>query len=92
MYVEVVTAAGPLTADTVEELLAVGGRYTSRVTLTVGDRTVQLPVLGVCGDELGVTAGTAITVEADRGHRPADAEDRAALAEVVAVLARRAGG
>lgn len=92
VYVEQFTAAGPLTIETVEELLTVGARHTSRLTLTVGDRTVQLPVLGVCWDELGITAGTAITVEADRGHRPDGADDRAALADFVATFTRLTGG
>ncbi|MEU4811987.1 hypothetical protein ACFV24_30245 [Nocardia fluminea] len=88
MYIEEFSAAGPLTERAVEELMTVANRYTSAITLTVGERTVQLPVLPVCWDELRVRAGTAITVEADRGHRPADLEDRTALTDFVTTFQR----
>ncbi|MEV6224962.1 hypothetical protein AB0M13_25250 [Nocardia fluminea] len=88
MYIEEFSAAGPLTERAVEELMTVANRYTSAITLTIGERTVQLPVLPVCWDELSVRAGTAITVEADRGHRPADLEDRTALTDFVTTFQR----
>ncbi|GGN92634.1 hypothetical protein [Nocardia rhizosphaerihabitans] len=88
MYIEEFPAAGPLTEDAVDALMTVAGRYTSALTLTVADRTVQLPVLPVCWNELSIRAGTPITVEADRGYRPVDAEDRTALADFVATFQR----
>ncbi|MFD3429043.1 hypothetical protein [Nocardia fluminea] len=88
MYIEEFSAAGPLTERAVEELMTVANRYTSAITLTIGERTVQLPVLPVCWDELRVRTGTAITVEADRGHRPADLEDRTALTDFVTTFQR----
>ncbi|MFD3510805.1 hypothetical protein [Nocardia sp. NPDC058666] len=91
MYIEEFTAAGPLTEQAVDELMTVATRYTSAITLTVGERTVQLPVLPVCWDELPVRAGTSITVEADRGYRPVDVEDRTALADFVRTFQRATG-
>ncbi|MFC9477123.1 hypothetical protein ACWF99_33230 [Nocardia sp. NPDC055002] len=91
MYLEEFSAAGPLTERAVEELMTVANKYTSAITLTVGERTVQLPVLPVCWDELRVGAGTAITVEADRGYRPADLEDRTALTDFVSTFQRATG-
>ncbi|MFC8386755.1 hypothetical protein [Nocardia sp. NPDC057272] len=91
MYIEEFSAAGPLTERAVEELMTVANKYTSAITLTVGERTVQLPVLPVCWDELRVGAGTAITVEADRGYRPADLEDRTALTDFVSTFQRATG-
>ncbi|MFD3745948.1 hypothetical protein [Nocardia sp. NPDC058633] len=91
MYIEGFTAAGALTEHAVEELMTVANKYTSAITLTVAERTVQLPVLPVCWDELGVRAGTAITVEADRGYRPADLEDRTALTDFVTTFQRATG-
>ncbi|WP_280345909.1 hypothetical protein [Nocardia neocaledoniensis] len=88
MYIEEFTAAGPLTEDAVEALMTVAGRYTSALTLTVADRTVQLPVLPVCWTELDLRAGATVTVEAARGHRPVDAEDRAALRDFVDTFQR----
>ncbi|MEV0336758.1 hypothetical protein [Nocardia sp. NPDC050717] len=88
MYIEEFTAAGPLTEDAVEALVAVAGRYTSALTLTVAERTVQLPVLPVCWTELPLRAGTTVTVEAARGYRPVDTEDRAALRDFVATFQR----
>ncbi|MGW6817174.1 hypothetical protein [Nocardia sp. NPDC055050] len=91
MYIEEFSAAGPLTERAVEELMTVANKYTSAITLTVGERTVQLPVLPVCWDELRVAAGTPITVEADRGYRPADLEDRTALTDFVSTFQRATG-
>ncbi|MFC9665537.1 hypothetical protein ACFVJ5_35365 [Nocardia sp. NPDC127606] len=91
VYIEEFAAAGPLTERAVEELMTVANKYTSAITLTVGERTVQLPVLPVCWDELRVGAGTAITVEADRGYRPADLEDRTALTDFVTTFQRATG-
>ncbi|MFD4462738.1 hypothetical protein [Nocardia sp. NPDC058480] len=91
MYIEEFNAAGPLTEQAVEELMTVANKYTSAITMTVGERTVQLPVLPVCWDELPVRAGTAITVEADRGYRPADPEDRTALTDFVTTFQRATG-
>ncbi len=91
MYLEEFRAAGPLTERAVEELMTIANKYTSAITLTVGERTVQLPVLPVCWDELRVGAGTAITVEADRGYRPAELEDRAALTDFVTTFQRATG-
>ncbi|MGW0330135.1 hypothetical protein [Nocardia sp. NPDC003183] len=91
MYIEEFSAAGPLTERAVEELMTVANKYTSAITLTVGERTVQLPVLPVCWDELRVGAGTAITVEADHGYRPADLEDRTALTDFVSTFQRATG-
>ncbi|MFC6013421.1 hypothetical protein [Nocardia lasii] len=91
MYIEEFTAAGPLTEGAVEELLSVAGRYTSAITLTVAERTVQLPVLGVCWTELGIRAGTSIIVEADRGYRPTDLEDGVALRAFVTTFQRETG-
>lgn len=89
MYIEEFTAAGPLTEQAVEELMTVANRYTSAITMTIGERTVQLPVLPVCWGELPVRTGTAITVEADRGYRPA--EDRTALTDFVTTFQRATG-
>ena len=91
MYIVEFAAAGPLTEQAVEALMTVANRYTSAITLTVGERTVQLPVLPVCWDELPVRAGTSITVEADRGYRPADLEDRTALTDFVSTFQRATG-
>ncbi|MGW6427265.1 hypothetical protein ACWF82_31730 [Nocardia sp. NPDC055053] len=88
MYIEEFTAAGPLTEDAVEELMTVAGRYTSALTLTVDDRTIQLPVLPVCWTELPLRKGTAVTVEAARGYRPVDTEDRTALRDFVTTFQR----
>ncbi|MFC4127098.1 hypothetical protein [Nocardia rhizosphaerae] len=86
MYLERFTAAGPLTEEAVEELAALATRYTCALTLTVAERTVQLPVLPVCWRELPIRAGTAVTVEAARGHRHGEA--RAALRDFVATFGR----
>lgn len=91
MYIEEFPAAGPLTEDAVDALITVAGRYTSALTLTVADRTVQLPVLPVCWTELPIRAGTTITIEAARGHRPPDAEDRRALRDFVDTFQRATG-
>ncbi|MFD4353745.1 hypothetical protein ACFWPX_14400 [Nocardia sp. NPDC058518] len=91
MYIEEFAAAGPLTEQAVEELMTVANKYTSAITLTVGERTVQLPVLPVCWDELPVRAGTSITVEADRGYRPTGLEDRTALTDFVTTFQRATG-
>ncbi|MGS2809861.1 hypothetical protein [Nocardia sp. MW-W600-9] len=91
MYIEEFPAAGPLTENAVDALLTVAGRYTSALTLTVADRTVQLPVLPVCWTELPIRAGTPITIEAARGHRPPDAEDRRALRDFVDTFQRATG-
>ncbi|MGW6725928.1 hypothetical protein ACWF9G_08485 [Nocardia sp. NPDC055029] len=88
MYIEEFTAAGPLTEAAVEELMTVASRYTSALTLTVADRTIQLPVLPVCWTELPLRAGTAVTVEAARGYRPVGTEDRAALRDFVTTFQR----
>ncbi|MFE1596778.1 hypothetical protein [Nocardia sp. NPDC058705] len=85
MYIEEFTAGGPLTEHAVEELMTVANKYRTSITLTVGERTVQLPVLPVCWDELPVRAGTSITVEADRG---ADLENRTALTDFVTTFQR----
>ncbi|MFI5502754.1 hypothetical protein ACIA5E_27170 [Nocardia asteroides] len=91
MYIEEFTAAGPLTEDAVEALTSLGLRYTSALTLTVADRTVQLPVLPVCWTELPIRAGTPVTVEAANGHRPPDLEDRTALRAFVDTFQRTTG-
>ncbi|MFD3707173.1 hypothetical protein ACFWUP_28895 [Nocardia sp. NPDC058658] len=85
MYIEEFTAGGPLTEHAVEELMTVANKYRTSITLTVGERTVQLPVLPVCWDELSVRAGTSITVEADRGT---DLENRTALTDFVTTFQR----
>ncbi|KAF0845644.1 hypothetical protein [Nocardia caishijiensis] len=63
MYIEQFSAAGQLTDQAVEELMTVATSRTPAITLTVGARTVQLPVLPVCWPELAVGAGTPVTVE-----------------------------
>ncbi|WP_410875361.1 hypothetical protein [Nocardia sp. A7] len=88
MYIEEFTAAGPLTERAVEELMTVANKYTSAITLTVGERTVQLPVLPVCWDELPVRAGSSITVEVGRG---ADLENRTALTDFITTFQRATG-
>ncbi len=88
MYIEEFTAAGPLTEHAVEELMTVANRYTSAITITIGARTVQLPVLPVCWNELSVRAGTMITVEANRG---ADLDNRTALTDFVTTFQRATG-
>jgi len=91
VYIEEFPAAGPLTEDAVDALMTVAGRYTSALTLTVADRTVQLPVLPVCWTELPIRAGTPITIEAARGHRPPDTEDRTALRDFVTTFQHATG-
>lgn len=88
MYIEEFIAAGPLTERAVEELMSVANRHTSAITLTVNERTVQLPVLPVCWDELAVRAGSSITVEVGRG---ADLENRTALTDFIETFQRATG-
>ncbi|MCA2209137.1 hypothetical protein [Nocardia rosealba] len=63
MYIEQFSAAGQLTEQAVENLMTVATSRTPAITMTIGTRTVQLPVLPVCWPELDVRAGTPITVE-----------------------------
>jgi hypothetical protein len=61
-----------------------GGRGgTSQVTVAANDRSVNLPVLPWCWSELGIGKDTRVTITAQGGYRPADPEDRRALAELI---------
>lgn len=82
MYIDQFTARGPLTETEIDELLDVAAKYTSRITVTCGDRSVHAPVLPWCWDTLPVRAGATVSVTAEGGRR-GDEEDRLALREFV---------
>ncbi|GAA5058203.1 hypothetical protein [Nocardia callitridis] len=83
MYVEKFQSAGDLTAEIAEDLAALSGRYSSRITVSSNGRSVQSTVLPVYWDVLRVVAGSAISVTAEGGHQPRDEEDRRALRDFV---------
>ncbi|WP_040776295.1 hypothetical protein [Nocardia pneumoniae] len=82
MYVEEFQATGPLTAEIAEELAALSGRYTSRLTISSNGRSVHAPVLPVCWDVLRIGAGSTVSVTAEGGHL-AHEEGRRALRDFV---------
>ncbi|WP_280434383.1 hypothetical protein [Nocardia carnea] len=83
MYVEEIRSPGALTAESAEELAASAVGYTSRITVAAGGHAVNLPVLPWCWADLGIAAGTQVTITAEAGSRPPDLEDRRALEAVV---------
>ncbi|MFI5716413.1 HPr family phosphocarrier protein [Nocardia sp. NPDC051750] len=83
MYVEEFRAPGALTAEFAEELAVSAAGYSSRITLSAHEHAVNLPVLPWCWAELGIRAGTRVTITAEGGHRPPDLEDRQALDALV---------
>ncbi|MEV6430156.1 hypothetical protein [Nocardia sp. NPDC051463] len=83
VYVEEFVAVGAMTADTAEDLAAVAGRYTTRITVSSNGHTVQALVLPYCWTDLRIVAGSTISVTADSGYRPPDSEDRRAIRDFV---------
>lgn len=83
MYIEEFRSAGALTAESAEELAASAAGYTSRITVAANHHAVNLPVLPWCWAELGIGAGTRVTITAEGGRRPPDLEDRRALDTLV---------
>lgn len=79
MYIEEFRAAGALTTESAEELAAMAGRYTSRITVSSNDRSVHALILPWCWEELRLRAGSTVTVTAEHGHRPDLGEDRQAI-------------
>ncbi|QBS43988.1 hypothetical protein DMB37_31740 [Nocardia sp. CS682] len=79
MYVEEFRIAGPLTAESAEELLAGMIGYTSRIIVSSNGRSVHAPLLPSCWDVLRLRAGSTVTVTAEHGHRPELDEDRQAI-------------
>jgi len=47
---------------------------------------VHAPLLPLCWADLGIAAGTTVTVTVDNGHHPPDIEDRRALGEFVSTF------
>ncbi|TLF80912.1 hypothetical protein [Nocardia cyriacigeorgica] len=83
MYFEEFDSPGALSLDTAEALHDVAGRYTSTIVITANAHSVHAPLLPLCWEDLGIDAGTTVTVTADNGHYPPDVEDRRALGEFV---------
>ncbi|ONM48682.1 HPr family phosphocarrier protein [Nocardia donostiensis] len=83
MYFEEFPSPGALTADTAASLADTAGKFSSYLTITANDHSVNAPVLPWCWAELGIQAGTPVIVTTDRGHRPTGLEDRRALAAFV---------
>lgn len=83
MYVEEIRSPGALTTESAEELAMSAAGYTSRITVAAGGHTVNLPVLPWCWTDLGIGAGTRVTITVEGGNRPPDLEDRRALQAVV---------
>ncbi|WP_280234438.1 HPr family phosphocarrier protein [Nocardia cyriacigeorgica] len=79
MYFEEFDSPGALSPATAEALVDVAGRYSSTIVITANDHSVHAPLLPLCWADLGIAAGTTVTVTADKGHRPPDVEDRSAL-------------
>ncbi|MBF6439337.1 hypothetical protein [Nocardia cyriacigeorgica] len=88
MYFEEFDSPGALTRDAAEALLDVAGRYSSTIVVTANAHSVHAPLLPLCWEELGIAAGTAVTVTADNGHQPPDLEDRRALGDFVGSFRR----
>ncbi len=86
MYVEEIRSPGALTTESAEELAMSAAGYTSRITVAAGGHAVNLPVLPWCWTDLGIRAGTRVTITAEGGSRPPDREDRQALEAVVTCL------
>ncbi|NEW40156.1 hypothetical protein GV794_13005 [Nocardia cyriacigeorgica] len=83
MYFEEFDSPGALSLETAEALLDVAGRYSSTLVITANAHSVHAPLLPLCWEDLGITAGTTVTVTADSGHHPPDIEDRHALGDFV---------
>ncbi|MFI9505436.1 hypothetical protein [Nocardia sp. NPDC052566] len=83
MYFEEFEAAGALTVDIAEDLAALAGRYSSRITVNSGGRSVQALVLPAAWDVLRIRAGSVVSVTAEHGHRAAGDEDRLAIRDFV---------
>ncbi|MFE3444100.1 hypothetical protein ACFXNW_13790 [Nocardia sp. NPDC059180] len=83
LYFEEFDSPGALSLDTAEALLEVAGRYSSTIVITANDHSVHAPLLPLCWTDLGISAGTTVTVTADKGHHSPDTEDRRALGEFV---------
>ncbi|MFD6160459.1 hypothetical protein ACFWF7_27495 [Nocardia sp. NPDC060256] len=79
MYVEEFRIAGPLTADSADELVEVLIGYTSRITVSSNGRSVNAPLLPTCVDVLRLRAGSTVTVTVEHGHHPELDEDRRAI-------------
>ncbi|MEU7140766.1 hypothetical protein ABZ942_15040 [Nocardia sp. NPDC046473] len=83
MYVEEFRIAGPLTAESAEELIEVLIGYTSRITVSSNGRSVNAPLLPTCVDVLRLRAGSVVTVTVEHGHHPELDEDRQAIRDFV---------
>ncbi|MGW0048444.1 hypothetical protein GV791_08075 [Nocardia cyriacigeorgica] len=86
MYFEEFDSPGALSLDTAEALHDVASRYSSTIVVTANAHSVHAPLLPLCWADLGIAAGTTVTVTVDHGHHPPDIEDRRALGEFVSTF------